>query len=76
MSSEAISTVVKMLESLPESAQNQALEYLRDYLADLQDEMLWDSQFKSKKANLIAKARQAKQQIAEGKSLPLNLDDL
>jgi hypothetical protein len=42
MSSEAISTVVKMLESLPKHAQNQALDHLLEYLADVQDELQWD----------------------------------
>ncbi|SJM93200.1 conserved hypothetical protein [Crenothrix polyspora] len=76
MSTEAISTVVKMLESLPESAQNQAINHLRDYLADLQDEIRWDNLYKNTQANLIAKARLAKQQIAAGHSQPLNYDDL
>ncbi|MGH8565259.1 MAG: hypothetical protein ACREXW_14700 [Gammaproteobacteria bacterium] len=76
MSSEVISTVVKMLESLPEYAQNQAVDHLRDYLADMQDELQWDDLFKSTQSNLVAKARQAKQQIAEGQSRPLNYADL
>lgn len=76
MSSEAISTVVKMLESLPEHVQNQALDHLRDYLADVQDELQWDHLVKETQSNLVAKARQAKQQIVEGQSRPLNYDDL
>lgn len=76
MSSEVISTVVKMLESLPEHAQNQAVDHLRDYLADVQDELQWDDLFKRTQSNLVAKVRQAKQQIAEGQSRPLNYDDL
>lgn len=46
MSSPAIATIVKMLESLPESAQEQVVEHLREYLADLQDELEWDALFK------------------------------
>ena len=76
MSSEVISTVVKMLESLPEYAQNQAVDHLRDYLADVQDDLQWDDLFKRTQSNLVAKVRQAKQQIAEGQSRPLNYDDL
>jgi hypothetical protein len=76
MSSEVISTVVKMLESLPEHAQNQAVDHLRDYLADVHDELQWDDLVERTKPNLVAKARQAKQQIAEGRSRPLNYDDL
>ncbi len=76
MSSEAIATIVKMMESLPESAQNQVVEHLRDYLAEMQDEAQWDSLFKKTQPRLIAMARQVKQDIAEGKARPLNFDDL
>ena len=43
MSSTAIATVTKMMESLPEPAQNQVAEHLREYLEDLQDELRWDA---------------------------------
>src|SRR5438093_1082340 len=45
MSSTAITTVVQILESLPDPVQAQVLEHLREYLLDLQDEMEWDAQF-------------------------------
>ena len=38
MSSPAIITVIKMMESLPEDKQNKIVEHLRDYIQDLQDE--------------------------------------
>lgn len=76
MSSEAIETVLKMLESLPESAQNAAAEHLRNYIAELQDEIRWDGLVKSTESKLIAMARQAKQNIVEGKARPMNLDEL
>lgn len=76
MSSEAIATVIKMMESLPESAQYQVVEYLRDYLAEMQDEAEWENAFKKPQSRLVAAAQQAKQQIAEGKARPLNYDEL
>jgi len=48
MSSPAITTVVKMLESLPEAMQDHVVEHLYDYLADLQDELQWDAVVKKK----------------------------
>ena len=45
MSSPEISTVIKMMESLPEDVQNRVLEHLREYLEDLQDELKWDNSF-------------------------------
>jgi hypothetical protein len=76
MSSEAIATVVKMMETLPDAAQNQVAEYLQTYVADLQDELGWDTAFAQTQTNLVEKARLAKQQIAEGKAQPLNIAEL
>jgi hypothetical protein len=38
MESTAIATVVKMMESLPETTQNQVVEHLREYIIEIQDE--------------------------------------
>lgn len=76
MSSEAIATVVKMMGTLPDETQYQVIEYLQAYIADLQDELRWNSTFTKTQDSLVQKARLAKQQIAEGKAKPLNLDDL
>jgi hypothetical protein len=76
MSAETITTVVKMMETLPDNAQSQVVEYIKNYITDLQDELRWDENFKKTESNLIQKARLAKQQIAEGKAQPLNLADL
>ncbi len=76
MSAEAIATVVKMLETLPDATQNQAAEYLQAYIADLQDELRWEVSFANTQTTLIQQARLAKQQIAEGKAQPLNIDEL
>ena len=37
MTSTALATVMKMMESLPEDAQNQVVERLRDYLENPRD---------------------------------------
>lgn len=76
MSAEAITTVVKMMDALPDNAQFQLVEYVKNYIADLQDELHWDDAFKKTENNLIQKARLAKQQILDGKAKPLNLADL
>ena len=76
MSSATITTVITMLESLPEPMQDQVVEHLREYLADMQDEFAWSTQFKRSQPQLIAAARRAKQQIAEGLAQPLDYDQL
>jgi hypothetical protein len=55
-----------MLESLPEDVQDRVAEHLRDYIEDLQDEIKWDSSFKKTQKQLVAAARRAKKEIAEG----------
>ena len=76
MSSATITTVITMLESLPEPMQEQVVEHLREYLADMQDELAWSAQFKRTQPQLIAAARRARQQIAEGLAQPLDYDQL
>ena len=76
MSSTAITTVVKMLESLPETAQDRALEHLREYLANLQNELQWDSLFERTEPQLVTAARQAKKEIAEGQAQPMDFKQL
>jgi len=76
MSSTAIATIVKMLEALPESAQEQVVQHLREYLADLQDELEWDALFKKTQQQLIEAAQRAKEEIAKGQAQPMDYDRL
>ncbi len=66
MSSPTVSTVIQMLESLPEAVQDRVAEHLREYLLDLQDEMEWDEQFDRTQDQLVAAGKRAKQEEAEG----------
>ena len=76
MSSTAIATVVKMMESLPEGSQDQVVEYLREYIAELQDEERWDSLFERTQPELARAAQRARQEIAEGGAEPMDYDRL
>lgn len=76
MSSPTINTVLKMIESLPENAQNRVLEHLREYIQNLEEELKWEQSFKKTESNLIAAAKRAKQEIAEGLSKPMDYDEL
>lgn len=75
MSSEAIATVIQMIESLPETAQERVVDHLREYITELQDELEWDSLVEKTQPKLTA-AKRAKQEIAEGLAQPLNYDQL
>ena len=76
MASTAVATVIKMIESLPEDAQDQVVEHLRDYLDEMKDDAKWDNAFKKTQPQLIAAARRAKKDIADGRAKPLNRRDL
>jgi hypothetical protein len=68
MATPALTTILKMIENLPDSRQNQVAEHLREYIADLEDQEKWDKAFAKTQKKLAYKTRQAEKQIAEGKS--------
>lgn len=70
MSSAAIATLVKMVESLPDELQEKVVEHIRDYITDLEDEKPWDASFQQTQSNLVAAARKAKREMAKGQSVP------
>ena len=72
----AVNTIIKMIEQLPESDQERVAEHLREYLATLEDEEKWDEAFAKSQDKLMDAARDARQQIAEGKSEPMDFDKL
>ncbi len=76
MTSMSIATAVKLLETLPESAQARVVDHLREYIADLQDEAAWDELVAKSQPQLAAMARRARQQIADGLAEPLSEDAL
>jgi uncharacterized iron-regulated protein len=76
MQTEVIATVVKMMEALPEPAQHRVLEHMQQYITELQDEMEWDTAFKKTQAQLVAAARQARKEIADGLAKSMDHDQL
>ena len=76
MPSTAITTVIKMIESLPEASQEQVVAHLRDYIEDLQDERQWDASFRRTQQQLMAAAQRAKRETAEGRATPMDYDQL
>lgn len=76
MTSPAVKTVVKMIESLPISDQNRVVDHLQEYIVDLRDELQWDKEFRESQAQLITAAKKARKEIASGLSKPLNISEL
>lgn len=76
MSTASVATVAKMLEALPEPAQERVVEHLREYIEELRDELKWDNSFKRTQPKLAEAAQRARQEIAEGKAQPLDYERL
>lgn len=76
MPTSAIATVVRMLEELPEATQHQIVEHLREYIEDLRDEASWEITLNKTEDRLVAAARRAKREIADGQAKPLDYDRL
>ncbi len=66
--SKASEIAAKMIESLPEAAQERVVEELRALVEEARDEAKWDDQIAKKKDALIVAARRAHKEIAEGKA--------
>lgn len=76
MVSPAITTIVKMMETLPEETQSQVVEHLREWLMDMEDEATWDESFARTQKELYEAAQDARKQVAEGKGEPMDFNRL
>ena len=76
MASNAVVTITRMIETLPEVLQDQVVEHLREYITELEDELRWETSFNNTQDQLIEAARRAKKEIAAGKAEPMDLDRL
>ncbi len=76
MTSPSVTTIVKMVESLPSALQEKVAEHIREFIADLEDEAKWDASFERTHDRLIASAQKAKQEIAAGKAAPMDYEQL
>jgi hypothetical protein len=74
MPSPAITTIIKMVESLPDDLQEQVVEQVRTYLAEIEEEQEWEESFKRTKHTLVAAAQKAKAEIAAGLATPMDYD--
>lgn len=76
MDTSAATTMIKMLETVPDQLQETVVEHMRDYIEDIRDEAKWKNSFSRTQDKLIAAARQVRQEIAGGKSSPLDVEKL
>ncbi len=76
MDTSAATTMIKMLESVPDSLQEVVVEHMRDYIEDVRDEAKWKELFSRPQDKLVAAARQARQEVSQGKGSPLDIERL
>ena len=62
-----------MLEGLPDSVQERAIE---QYLDEVTDEIRWDESFEKSSDRLAEMAEAVKRDIANGKTTPMDFDRL
>lgn len=72
MDTSATTTMIKMLETVPDQLQEVVVEHMRDYIEDIRDEAKWKDSFSRTQDKLIAAARQARLDVGGGKSSPLD----
>jgi len=68
MPSTTITTIIKMIELLPENQQENIAEHLREYIADLEDEIRWDNKFRNTQSELLKIAKKVRKEISEGRT--------
>lgn len=68
MPSATITTIIKMIKSLPDDKQERVMDHLREYIADLEDEIKWDNLFQDTQSELSSIAKNMRKEIAEGKT--------
>jgi len=72
----AATTMIKMLESVPEQLQEDVVEHMREYIEDMRDEAKWKESFFRTKDKLVTAARQAREEITGGNGSPLDIEKL
>ncbi|MBM4055358.1 MAG: hypothetical protein FJ264_11975 [Planctomycetes bacterium] len=76
MPSSTMATIIKMIELLPENQQENIAAHLREYIADLEDEIGWDNKFRDTQSKLSKIAKGIRKEISEGKTQEFNYEKL
>lgn len=74
--SQTTETAIKLLERLPEEAQVQVLEALRQLVTEANDDTQWDELFRKSQNLLAVTARNARAAVAAGNATPMDFDKL
>jgi len=69
-------TITKMIQSLPKSMQDRVLEEIKPIISEALDEAQWQMQYERKQDNLVAFAKEVKDEVAAGKAKPMDYERL
>lgn len=64
--SEALTTITKMVATLPEDLQKEVERHLREYIAELQSEARWEYLFRTTSEQLGKWAEQVRERVRKG----------
>lgn len=74
--SKTMETAMKMLESLPEEAQERVVEELRGLVEEARDDARWNQLFEQRKVGLVIAASKAREDAAAGKAQDMDYEKL
>ena len=69
-------TISRMIEILPQKAQERLLDRFLPIISDISDEIKWDTAFEDTQEKLASVAKRVKEEIAQGKTEPMNFGRL
>ena len=58
-----VTTIIKMVETLPKNMQEKVAEHLQEYIADLADEKKWDISFNKTQRELSNVGREVRKRL-------------
>ncbi len=76
MPSTTMATIIKMIELLPANQQENIATHLREYIADLEDEIRWDNEFRNTQSELSKIAKEVRKEVCEGKAQGFDYEKL
>ena len=76
MDTAAATTMLKMLESVPDALQESVVEHMRDYIEDVRDDAKWKELFGRSQDKLVAATLQARREVSQGKGRRLDIESL
>jgi hypothetical protein len=69
-------TISRMVEILPQKAQERLLDRFLPIISEIADEIQWDATFEGTQGELASIAKRVKEEVARGQTEPMDYDRL